>query len=168
MKKLFGRILAVTVILAASAFAQAESKIGVVDLRDLIQKSPQMAAINTNLQKQFKPRETKIVEAQKALQAKVDKLNRDGSVMSETERAQVQGKIIADKATLKAMISAFQQELNTAQNKDMQKLLGQINEIVAKIGREGKYSAIMVRDATAYFDKALDITPQVLQSLGKK
>lgn len=168
MKKLFKYALAAIALLTLSTATFAEVKIGVVDVREVLQKAPQMAAISADIQKQFKPREAKIVAAQKELQAKVDKLNRDASVMSEAERTQLQDKVISEKATLSGMVASFQQDLNNAQNKSMQNLMAQINKIITKIGTDGKYTTIVVRDATAYFDKALDITPQVIQQLGKK
>lgn len=168
MKKLVKFALAACALLLMNSVAFADVKIGVVDVREVLQKAPQMAAISADIQKQFKPREAKIVEAQKALQAKMDKLNRDGAVMSESERTQLQDKVISEKATLGGMIASFQQDLNNAQNKGIQNLMTQINNIVAKIGTDGKYSVIVVRDAAAYFDKTLDITPQVIQQLSKK
>lgn len=168
MKKLFkAALVAITLLISTITFADV--KIGIVDVRDVLQKAPQMAAISADIQKQFKPREAKIVAAEKELQAKMAKLKRDGSlVMSEDERAQLQNKVISEKATLSGMIASFQQDLNNAQNKAMQNLMTQINTIITKIGADGKYTMIVVRDATAYFDKALDITPQVIQQLGKK
>ncbi len=168
MKKLLKGVLGAIALLSLHSMAFADTKIGVLDLREILQKAPQIAVSNTELQKQFKPRNDKIVAAEKELQAKIDKLNRDGAVMSETERSQLQDKIITEKATLGGMIASFRKDLNDAQNKAMQKLMTQINGIVAKIGTDGKYSLIMVRDASAYFDKTLDITPQVIQQLGKK
>lgn len=167
MKKFVTVALSLTA-LAFSSLALADTKVGVVNVREVLQKAPQMSAASAELQKQFKPREAKIAAAQKELQAKVEKLNREASVMSESDRAKLQDKIISEKAALAGMIASFQQDLSNAQNKSMQNVMGQVNAVITKIGNEGKYTYIVVRDATAYFDKSLDITPQVIQALGKK
>ncbi|CAM4450264.1 MAG: Chaperone protein Skp [Legionellaceae bacterium] len=168
MKYFLKSILATIIFFTVNATAFADVKIAVIDMREVLQKAPQMSAISSDLQKQFKPREAKMVEAQKQLQAKIEKLNRDASVMNEKDRNELQNKIISEKATLSGMAASFQQDLNNEQGKSMQNLMKQIQAIVSDIGAKNKYTAILLKDATLYIDSSLNITSQVIQQLSKK
>ena len=145
-------------------------KIGVIDVRTTIQKSPQLTTINTELAKTFKPREIKIVDAQAVLKAHEDKIQKDGATMADTDRNALRDKIITERANLQAMITSFQQDLDSAQNNAMQKLLSQIAMIVNDIAKQEKFDLILQGDNVPYVVDRLNITTQVLQqlSLSKK
>lgn len=141
-------------------------KIGVVDMRQVLQKSPQMVALSNELEKQFKPREAKITAAQTALQADVDKLNKNGSVMSDADKNQLQDKIVTQKATIQTLVGTFQQDLNNAQNQGMQKILEQVAAIVDKISKADGYTVVLPKDVALYFRADQDITDRVSQAVG--
>jgi len=151
--------------MSGSAFADV--KIGVIDMRVVMSKSPQVAALNAQLEKEFKPRESKIADAQRVLKADSDRLERDAAVMSDGDRAQLQDKIIADRANMQGMIAGFRQDLGAAQNKAGQEFLGKVSTVVNKIAKDGKYDLIMQGDHIPYFGPQLDITAQVLDALKK-
>lgn len=143
-------------------------KIGVVDVRTTIQKSPQLNAINTELAKAFKPREMKIVDFQTGLKADEDKMQKEGSVMVEADRILLRDKIITERANLQAMITSFQQDLDSAQNSAMQKLLTQVATIVNDIAKQEHFDLILQGDNVPYVVDRLNVTTQVLQVLNKK
>jgi outer membrane protein len=143
-------------------------KIGVIDVRTTIQKSPQLNAINNDLAKIFKPRELKIVDAQTSLKADEDKIQKDSATMNDTDRNVLRDKIITERANLQAMITSFQQDLDSAQNSAMQKLLSQIAMIVNDIAKQEKFDLILQGDNVPFVIDRLNITTQVLQQLSKK
>ena len=78
-------------LLAASALplqaAQAETKIGVVNVTRLLQESPQAQAASQALENEFAARRRELEGQQKDLKAREDKLQKDGAVMAAAERA---------------------------------------------------------------------------------
>lgn len=140
-------------------------KIGVIDVRTVIQKSPQLNAINSQLAKSFKPRETKIVDAQTVLKGDEDKLQKKGAVMNDADRGALRDKIITERANLQAMITSFQQDLDSAQNGAMQKLLVQIAGIVNDLAKTQKFDLILQGDNVPFVVDRLNITAEVLQQL---
>jgi outer membrane protein len=170
------RKLLLSVITAASLFASAaiaapattNLKLGVIDVQQILQKSPQIAAINNQLTKEFKPRQDKIVAAQKDLQAEADKLNKNGSTMSDADRNKLQDQIIADKANVQGMAISFQRDLQQAQNKAMQDFMNQLTGVVNDVAKKNGYDLILQRAGVPYANNNLDITAQVLQELNKK
>lgn len=142
-------------------------RIGVINVQQIMQKSPMAIALNKQLKDQFQPRQTQLVNAQNNLQAEVDKLNKNGAVMSNTDRSALQDKIIADRASLQGMGQSFQQDLNAAQSQAMQQFMAKLQNAVNAVAASGKYDLILQRSGTPYVSSALDVTDQVLAQLGK-
>ena len=151
-----------------AADAQAPLKIGVIDLQKIMQKSSQVAAINSQLEKRFKPKQQVILASRKSLQEEVEKLNRNTAVMSESDRTKLQNKVIAERANLQSAEISFQQEVNGAQNQETQKFMGKLRDKVAQAAHNGNYTMIMVKQGLPYVDDKLDITDVVLNMLEKK
>lgn len=140
-------------------------KIGVVDVKTIVQKSPQLQSINTQLTQKFKPREAAIVQAQASFKAEEEKYNKSSGTMSDADRTKIEHQLITDRANLQAMITAFQQDLDNEQNSSMQKLLSQIASIVNGIGKKEHYDLILQGETVAYVTDPLDLTDEVLQKL---
>jgi outer membrane protein len=166
MKKLFKTvILAVGLLGASSAFA--DTKIGVLDMEVVMQKSPQVAQLNQALQSQFKPQEEKVIAARKSLQDEVTQLNKNAAVMKDADKAKLQNKIIADKDAYDALAQSFSRDLGKAQRDSMQKFMKNVQTAVAKVAKEGSYTLIVNRAAVPYMDPSMDVTKQVLDSMAK-
>ena len=140
-------------------------KVGVVDVRTVVQKSSQLQTINTQLTQKFKPREAAIIQAQAHYKAEEEKYNKDAQSLSDTNRTKLEHQLINDRANLQAMITAFQQDLDNEQNSAMQKLLSQIAGIVNGIAQNEHYDLILQGDNVAYVTDPLNITDEVLQKL---
>lgn len=166
MKKLLLSAITGATLLASVGASAAELKVGVVDLQQILQKSPQIATINDQLNKQFKPRQDKIQALQNTLQSESDNLNRNTATMSGDARNKLQDKIIADRANLESMAVAFRRDLAAAQNTDMQGFMNQLTGVINNIAKTYKYNMVLQRAGVPYVDPSMDITAQVLQGLG--
>jgi outer membrane protein len=168
MKKMIfslGSILALSLMSATGFAADAAIKIGVVDLRQVLQKSPQMTDLNKKLEAQFKPRQDKIKADEKLLQADVDKLKKDGSTMSKDDVTKLQDKIVKAQSALQAQVGTFQQDLGNAQNQGMQKLLQDAGAIITDMGKKDAYTLIVSKEAAFYAQDSMDLTPKVSQAM---
>ncbi len=142
-------------------------KIGVINIQDLLQKSPQMKTITADLKKQFGDRESKIMTAQNNFKKEADDYKRNSAVMADKDRKAAEQKLIVDQQNLQQMQMAFQQDFVAAQNKEINALLARVKSVVDKIAADGKYSLILTNSSVAYVDSQFDITNQVLQELAK-
>lgn len=133
----------------------------------LMQKAPQVAEMNKTLEKEFKPREQKIADLQKAIKQEREKLDRDGSVMNDTDRTQLQNKIVADTANMQSMIAAYRQDLSNTQGKAMQEFNAKVIAVISQIAKERKYDLVLQAESAAYVNPNLDITDAVLSGLKK-
>jgi|SRR6185312_13803527 len=166
-KSLLLALSAVLLLVTTGAWAD-NLKVGVIDLQQIMQKSPQIKVINDQLTAQFKPRQEKITAAQKNLQSEMDRLEKNGPTMSAADRNKLQDQIIADKANTQGMIIAFQRDVSAAQNQSLQDFMDNLTKIVAGIAKAGNYDLVLQRNGVPYVNSNLDITSQVLTALAKK
>lgn len=167
-KSLLSSLLAAALLLVTAGAGADGLKIAVIDLQTILQKSSQVKVINDKLTSQFKPRQDKIIAAQKSLQAEMDRLDKNGTTMAAADRNKLQDQIITDKANLQGMAIAFQRDLSAAQNQSLQDFMNQLNKVVTGIAQTNKYDLVLQRNGVPYVSSNLDISNQVLTELNKK
>lgn len=170
MKKLFLNLVGVVLALsfsvnASAADASTNVKLGVVNLQQVLEKSPQMNAIRDDLKKRFGARHDKIIAAQNQFKKDADQYKKNSAVMSEADRKATEQKLMTTQQNLQQMEVSYQQELIAAQNKEVNAFLEKVKAAVAKIGKDGKYTAILIHAAAIYFDAQIDMTNQVISAL---
>ena len=164
------RIKIVTLALLASAAvalpvgaANAQAKIGVVNVARLLQEAPQAQAASQALENEFAGRRRDLENQQKDLKAREDKLAKDGAVMSETERRNAEKTLRDSQRELARKQNEFLEDLNVRRNE----ALGQLQRTVlqeVQTYAKGAGLDVVVADAL-YASASVDITNQVLAAL---
>jgi outer membrane protein len=168
------KVLAIlgTVLLASSLSAYAADaatpSIAVVNVQQLFQTSPKIAELNKQLQAKFKPRQDKLVAAQKSLQTELDNYKKESSTMTQKDRDALQKKIGDDQTTLQTDANAFQQDLNKEQSKIMKGVLAQLNEIISSTAKTSNYQFVLDSQAVIFATDGADITKQVQKAFDEK
>lgn len=165
--------VAMTVVGAQSVFAAEESiKVAVVNVQQVLQQSPRVAALSKKLESDFKPRQTKIASKQKALQDELEKFKKDSadtSKMNQKARDDAQKKIAADRSELVKEVVAYQQDLGKEQNKVMQGILNDLNGIVSSLAKKDGYSLVLDSQAVVYKTAVtIDLTDAVQKQFNSK
>ncbi len=140
-------------------------KIGVIELGQVLKADPQMQALKTKLEAQFKPRIDKMTALQATLKADNDKLARNGSVMSAADKTALNDKIAKEQRDLNRMQQDYFQDAKTAQNEAMSKVLKRIDDIVAKVAKAQNLDLIFQRENVAYHSQRVDITQAVIAQM---
>jgi outer membrane protein len=141
------------------------SRIAVLDMRQVMEKSVQIAKIRDKLQKDFQPKQQKMVAAQTTLKNDSERLRRDNAIMNNNDRKQLEQKIITEQQDLQRMQTTFQQELMAEQNKALKGFLDTVKNIIEKIAKADNLSLVITKDTVAYVNTNLDITNKVIQQL---
>ncbi|MBA2653864.1 MAG: OmpH family outer membrane protein [Gammaproteobacteria bacterium] len=144
------------------------SKVGVLDMRQVMEKSVQIAQIREKLQKDFKPKQDKLLSAQNTLKSDSERLRRDNAIMNNNDRKQLEQKLITGQQELQRMQANFQQELMAAQNKELKGFLDNVKNIVEKTAKNENLSLVITKDTVAFVNPDLDITNKVIQQLPHK
>lgn len=162
MKRLL--LLIMSTLFAFNVYA-AELKVGVINLDEVLQKSPLAVQLNTKISTDFQPRQDQLNTAQRNLQDTVDKLTYTAYKLTPQERTDLQNKINAQRVDLDKMATALQKDLAAAQNQGVQTILGKLNTIVQKIAKDGNYDMITSTANILYLNNSINITQQVIDQM---
>jgi outer membrane protein len=163
-RSLFVLAAAVTAIAsAASAQAQGNLKIGVINVARLLEGAPQSKAVNDKLQAEFGSRQSEILALRQKLQTQQETLQRDSAVMGEEERGNLERQIRDGQRDLQRTENEYLEDLNVRRNEEVGKLQSDVLRRVQAYASAQKYD-LVVADAI-YFSSAIDITAPVLQAL---
>ncbi len=169
MKKVF-RSLAIVVaglslLLSAQAFA-AELKVGVVNMGKLLKEAPQAQAASKSLSDEFEPRKRQLMNQQQKLDALQGKLDKDGAVMSESERQDTQRQIQDLQRDFTRSQKEFMEDVNVRRNKALDDLQRVLLKEVQDFATENHYDLIL-GEGIFYASKTVDVTDQILARLQK-
>ena len=155
------------VTIAASALplgaAQAQAKIGVVNVARLLQEAPQAQAASQALEGEFAARKRELQNTERDLKAKEDKLTKDGATMAEADRRNQEKTLRDGQRDFARKQNEFMEDLNVRRNE----ALGQLQRTVLQEVQTYAKSAgldLVVADAL-YASASVDITQQVLSAL---
>ena len=159
------------ILAAGIQVAQAQDqniKVGIVNVQQVLQQSPRVAALSKKLESQFKDRQTKIGDEQKALQDELDQFKKDSTTMNQKQRDVAQKKIASDRSELVKQVVAYQQDLQKEQNKIMQGILADLNGIVSDLAKAQAFALVLDSQAVIYAGNGTDITKDVASKFNSK
>ncbi|MEE9337918.1 MAG: OmpH family outer membrane protein [Methylococcaceae bacterium] len=151
-------------LLLAANVSYAEIKIGFVNVARVLEKAPQAEKAKKRLEKEFSPRDKHLVSQGKEIKKLEEKLNRDASVMGESERIKLERDIIAKRREAKRSQQEYSEDLNMRNNEEFRKLQRRIFEAVKILAKDEKFDLILT-DGVIHASPAIDITEQVQKKL---
>ncbi|MWN89144.1 molecular chaperone [Gilliamella sp. Pra-s65] len=162
MKKIIS-ILAVSITLLVAGFANAEVKIGVVDVMAVLQRMPQRESVGKALDNEFEARAKSLQEEEKKAGEAAARLKKDGLTLSSSEKSKL-NKMISD---FENKAKAFSADYRKREGEEAGKLLTKIQEAVKDIVETEKYDIILKAEATLSASNAVDISDKVLEKVKK-
>src|SRR3989338_9786071 len=129
MVRLF-KFLVIGVLFMASNVMAANMKVGILNLQQVIQESPQLQSIKNDLQKQFGSAQQDMTNAQKTLQDDMANMRKNSAVMTAADKQKLQAKIQQEQQSLQSMQAKFQQDYFAARDKAFSGLLAQVKQTV--------------------------------------
>jgi outer membrane protein len=153
--------------LMASSPASAEIKMGYVDFQKLLEDAPQTKTAMQALENEFAPRRRELLTLQNDLKAHDEKLQKEGAVMSEADRAKAEKTLRDQQREFSRKAGEFQDDASTRRNEEIGKVQRYlVTEIRAYANAQG-YDLVLGEGV--FFAKGpLDITANVLAVLASK
>jgi outer membrane protein len=142
----------------------ADLKIGFVNIPAVLEKAPQAEKAKKRLEQKFSPRDKQLVAQQKEIQGMEEKLTKDSSVMSDSEKANLEKDILNKKRDAKRSQQEFSEDFNASRNEELGKLQRRIVEAVRAIAKDDEYD-LLLTDGVIYAKDQFDITAQVQKKL---
>jgi len=166
-KRYFAIITAAILLSSLGAVVQAqEYKIGVVDLRRVMDQSPQTKKAGVLIQNEFSPRDKQLLAEQTALQTLEDKFNKDAAVMSETERKNLERDIVNKRRDLVRNQDQFREDFNFRQNEELQKIQNEVITAAQLVAKENNFD-LVITAGVIFASPKIDMTDLVIQHLTK-
>ncbi len=163
MKNKIGLFLGV--VLAAHAnLSFADLKIGVVNIPAILEKSPMVEKARKRMEMEFSAREHQLSSLMKEIQSKEEKMTRDASVMSDSERSNLEKDIMNKKRDAKRSQQEFSEDINARRNEELAKFQRRIVEAIQAIAKDQNYDLVL-HDGVSYASDKIDVTSQVQQKL---
>jgi outer membrane protein len=146
--------------------AQAQTKIGVVNVARLLQEAPQAQAASQALENEFAARKRDLQNLERDLKAREDKLQKDGATMAEADRRNQEKALRDGQREFARKQNEFMEDLNVRRNE----ALGQLQRsVLQEVQAYAKTAGLDLVIADALFaSPAIDITGQVLAALQAK
>jgi len=144
----------------------AEPKIGVVDMSNLLQKSPQSQNAQAEMAKKFDGRKKDLLAEQDKIKNLQDQINKNGAVMSSGQLQDAQAQLDELQRDFSRKQSDYMDDLNMERNAELSKLQQDVLKAVQEFAQAQKYNLI-VGDGVFYKDSTVDVTDQVLAQMQK-
>lgn len=166
MKKLHVFLAAMILAASASASFADEIKIGIVNTERVLRESTPAIAAQKRIEKEFASRDQnlqKMAKQAKDLQAQLDK---DGSTMSDTDRATKERDLANLSRDFQRMQREFREDLNLRKNEELAAVIEKANKAITSIAQSEKYDLIL--QEAVYRSPKIDITDKVIKALANE
>lgn len=141
-----------------------ESKIGFVNVAQLMDRAPQTKVAMGALEEEFQPRQRDIIAKQKELEELTAKVQRDIAVMGETERRNAERDVRDLQREVTRLQTEFREDFNLRRNEELGNLQRALLQEVQTYAQSAGFDLI-VGDGVLYASSAVNITDVVLQAM---
>jgi len=154
-------------LLAFSAQAAAETRIGVVDLRQALFSSDDAQTFSQQLQRDFAGDEEKVRQAQEEARKLKDRLEKDGSMMNESERNKVAGEFQEKVQEFNFLKQRLDATVNQRKQQFLEGARPEVDAAVKELLEENDLDLILPSEAVVYVKPEMNLTTQLLEKLNQ-
>lgn len=153
---------AATLSLAAGVYAQ-ELKIGYVNSERVLREAVPAKAAQAKLEAEFKKRETELAEQGGRLRAAMEKLEKEGPTLAESERTRRQRDLADQDRDFQRKRRELLEDLNQRKNEELSAVVERANRVIKQIFEQEKYDLIL--QEVVFAGPRVDITKKVVDAL---
>jgi outer membrane protein len=169
------RILALAAALAfafTSVPALADDKLGVVDLQRALNEVEEGAAAKKALKKEFDEKQRQLDARQNELKKMKDELDAQSTMMAAEKKQEKVAELQRKLVEVQQLYMSLQQDLSKREADATASIFQKMGVILAQMGEEQGYSAIVEKTAVPFFKPSLDVTNELIRryngAYGKK
>ncbi|MDC5704334.1 OmpH family outer membrane protein [Vibrio europaeus] len=145
--------------------AEAAQKIGYVNTAQVFQALPQREVVAQKLQDEFKDKSSELQAIQAKGKSKVEKLKRDGELMSQEDIDNLRLEIGQLENELKLKAQSFEKLRQRRQAEEEQKLFKTIQDAINKVAEKKGFDMVLEQQAVRFSKPENDISKAVIDSL---
>ncbi|MEN9764034.1 MAG: hypothetical protein RI906_3860 [Pseudomonadota bacterium] len=154
-------------LLTGAATAQDSSaRIGFVSTERILRDAAPAKVAQQKLEAEFSKRDREIQEMAARLKSLGDRMDRDASVMAESERSRRQREFADLEKELQRRQREFREDLNQRRNEELAQVIEKANKVIRQIAEQEKFDFIL--QEAVYASPRIDITEKVIRALGSQ
>lgn len=148
--------------------ALASTKVGVVNIQEVVKNMPERATVVESLKKELQSKQAKLSTIEEGIQKIQKQIERDKAILSEKEMDGLKDKFIGLQRDFARKKKAFQEDLAALENKEMQNLFKKAANAVDAYAKANNYDLILRRSAAPFFvSQKVDITQDIVKALSQ-
>lgn len=151
-------------VLVSPFSAIAETKIGFVNMVELMEKSPQAETARKGLEQEFSNRDKKLTAVRDEVLKLEETLKNDGPIMNDKNRTELEKKILNRKREYNRQQDELREDFNIRRNEELGKLQKKVHEIIVVVAKAESYDLVVTQPVLYASDK-IDLTARVLQEM---
>ena len=150
----------------AAAPAQAQGKIGVVQIERIVRDSAPALRAQKKLEAEFSKREQELAKTADQLKRIQDDLDKEGVTMPEAQRRTKERDLAELNRDFQRKQREYREDVNQRRNEELAQVIEQANRVIRLIAEQDKYDIIF--QEAAYANPRIDITDKVIKALESK
>jgi outer membrane protein len=155
-------LLATMLLPLMSAHAQ-ESRIGFVNTERIFREAAPAKTAQAKIEQEFSKRDKDLQEIAARLKTMSDRLDKDASILSESDRVKRQRELADLDKDFQRKQREFREDLNQRRNEELAVVLERTNKVIKQIAEAEKYDIVF--QEAVYASPRIDITDKVLKAL---
>ncbi|WP_166269478.1 OmpH family outer membrane protein [Marinobacter caseinilyticus] len=161
------RLLAGVMTLLLAVPALAETRIGVVDLRQALFSSSDAQAFSEQLQKDFADDEVKVRGVQDEARKLKERIEKDGAMMNESERSKLASEFQEKVKEFNFLKQRLDSTVASRKQSFLESARPQVDAAVKELLQENDLDLILPSEAVVYAKPDMDLTSQLLEKLNQ-
>jgi outer membrane protein len=167
VRRIAGCIVAAVLLLAATAAAALDYKIGFVNTERLFREATPAKRAQQKLEREFATRDAEIQKLSKQVRDVQAVLDKDGATMQESDRRNRERDLANQSRDLQRMQREFREDLNLRRNEELAGIQERANKVIQQIAEAEKFDLIL-QDPVVFASQRIDITEKVIKALADK
>lgn len=161
------RVMAGLLALAMAAPVLAETRIGVVDLRQALFSSNDAKVFSEQLQKDFSGDEAKVRQVQEEARKLKERLETDGAMMNESERKQLATQFEEKVQEFNYLKQRLDSTVASRKQSFLENARPEVDQAVKELLDEHSLDLILPSEAVVYANPDMDLTDELLNKLNR-
>jgi len=158
-------LVALLLSLSSLSYAAEITKIGILNVQELVGKAVQAEEAGKRLEKEFQARKDGLFKKQEEAQKKHDKLQRDKDVLSDSEKNKLEKEITKARQDLRHQEEELRNDFMSRQQEEQEAFFKVVKEVVNQIAKDEQYDLILSSELAVFVADKVDVTTIVLAKL---
>jgi len=161
MKKLMRPFLLAAAMLVAAGAANAQLKVGVVDLQKVLQGTAEIKQAEADLKARFGPKQDELASAERELAKLQQDYEANQTKYTEAALADLAARIQSRQRVYQRNAQGLQDEVNRDRQDILSRVGQRLQEIVKKVAEAQAFDLVVDAQSTLYVKPAIDISAAV-------